>query len=196
MLCGIILAAGDSSRMAQPKALLAYRGKTFLETVCDTMRSAGIYDITVVLGRHEEAILAQWKHNCERIVTNPNPSDGQLSSLNAALSALPPYAKSVMLALVDQPTVSSSTYSQLVKKSKANPDAIIIPKFNGKRGHPIVLPAKARPLCHIAPLDKGLHWVTHHPDLTTLDLEVTDSGVLRDIDTPAEYALLSGGAGK
>lgn len=182
--------------MASPKALLDYRGKTFIETVCDTMRAAGIYDITVVLGKHEEQILAKWQHNCERIVTNPNPSDGQISSLNAALSALPPYAKSVMMALVDQPTVSSSTYSLLIKKSKANPDSIVIPRYNGKRGHPIVLPAKARPLCHAAPLDKGLHWVTHHPDLHILDVEVTDSGILRDIDTPAEYALLSGGASR
>ena len=196
MICGVILAAGDSSRMASPKALLTYRGKTFLETVCDNMRAAGVYDITVVLGRHQEQILAGWKRNCERVAANPNPSDGQLSSVNTGLSALPQYASAVLLALVDQPTVSSDSYEDLVKTSQANPDAIIIPRCNGKRGHPIILPPKAWPLCAKAPLDKGLHWVTHHPDIKVVDLELTDTGILRDIDTPADYELLSPGGKK
>jgi len=196
MICGIILAAGDSTRMARPKALLTYRGKTFLETVCDNMRAAGVYDITVVLGRHQEQILADWKRNCERVAANPNPSDGQLSSVNTGISALPQYASAVLLALVDQPTVSSDSYEDLVKMSQANPETIIIPRCNGKRGHPIILPKNAWPLCAQAPLDKGLHWVTHHPDVKVLDIEVTDTGILRDIDTPADYELLSSGGKK
>ncbi|HOX22901.1 MAG TPA: nucleotidyltransferase family protein, partial [Elusimicrobiales bacterium] len=146
-----------------------------------------------VLGRHEELILSRWRRNCERIALNPRPSEGQLSSVNAGLAALPSYAKSALLTLVDQPTIASDTCEDLVKLAQINPDSIIIPRCNGKRGHPIILPAKAWPLCAKAPLDKGLHWVTHHQDMQVMDLEVSDTGILRDIDTPAEYELLTSG---
>jgi CTP:molybdopterin cytidylyltransferase MocA len=65
-----------------------------------------------------------------------------------------------------------------------------VPGFPYKRGHPIVIPAKYRGLCFEGPLDKGLHWVTHHPLAATLSLDVADAEIIRDFDTPQDYAAL------
>ena len=193
MICGIILAAGDSSRMGTPKALLDYNGKNFLETICTNMRAAGIYDITVVLGTHAEEIQKNWPGNCETVLINPKPADGQISSLKLALQNMPKYAKTAIMALVDQPMVPDTVYKDLVDAWQKTPGGIIIPRHNGKRGHPIVLDSAVWPLCFEAPLDKGLHWVTHHEKVTVTDLDVADVTVIQDIDTPKQYELLIGG---
>ena len=188
MICGIILAAGDSLRMGgRPKALLKYKDKTFLETIIGNMRSAGIYDITVVLGKHSEAIQSAWPGNCERAVVNPNPENGQISSLCIALNAMPEYAKGAVLALVDQPLVSVGVYEDLVSQATKNSGSIIIPVYKGKRGHPIFLSKEVWPLCHQVPPNTGLHWVVHHPEAKVMNLEVNDETVIRDIDTPEDY---------
>ncbi len=179
--------------MGTPKALLDYNGKNFLETICTNMRAAGIYDITVVLGTHAEEIQKNWPGNCETVLINPKPADGQISSLKLALQNMPKYAKTAIMALVDQPMVPDTVYKDLVDAWQKTPGGIIIPRYNGKRGHPIVLDSAVWPLCFEAPLDKGLHWVTHHEKVTVTDLDVTDVTVIQDIDTPKQYELLIGG---
>src|SRR6185503_16905624 len=85
MLPGIILAAGDSTRMGSPKALLLTPdGRTFVAAIVETFAAAGISDIVVVTGRDHDRIveaLADAQPVPPRIARNPNPSHGQLSSL-------------------------------------------------------------------------------------------------------------------
>jgi len=194
MICGIILAAGDSSRMGSPKALLDYKGRTFVETICANMRAAGIYDITIVLGRHAEEIQKNWPGNCERVVVNPNPAEGQISSLKIALANMPGYAKAAVMALVDQPMVNDSVYKDLIDVWQKNPGAVVLPRYKGKRGHPLILDASVWPLCQRAPSDKGLHWVIHHEDAKVLDVDVNEESVIMDVDTPEQYKALTGAA--
>ncbi|MGH9593849.1 MAG: nucleotidyltransferase family protein, partial [Bryobacteraceae bacterium] len=101
MIAGIILAAGASSRMGTPKALLDYRGETFvgrlmrvLGAVCDP--------VMVVLGYHAAEIGARVPANV-RVVLNPDPDRGQLSSLQTALAALPVEADGFAFVPVDSP---------------------------------------------------------------------------------------------
>jgi CTP:molybdopterin cytidylyltransferase MocA len=178
--------------MGSPKALLTYNGKTFVETICANMRAAGIYDITVVLGRHSEEIQKNWPGCCERVVVNPKPEEGQISSLKIALANMPSYAKAAVMALVDQPMVNDSVYKDLIDAWQKNPGAIIIPRHKGKRGHPIMIDDAAWPLCKQAPNDKGLHWVIHHETAKVLDIDVNDESVIMDIDTPQQYQALTG----
>jgi molybdenum cofactor cytidylyltransferase len=205
MLSAIILAAGNSSRMGRPKALLEYGGVFFLERVCAALRSAGVAERVAVLGRDAAAITSAWQPSGEKVVINPEPDLGQMSSVRAGLSAADPAAEGFMICLADQPVIRPETYKEVIAFWTMHKDAIVIPRclrpapasesgFIYKRGHPIIIPAAYRYLCFEGPLDKGLHWVTHHPSVKVLDLDVDDSGVIRDCDNPEDYAELIRGA--
>lgn len=193
MISAIILAAGESSRMGRPKALLEWRGLPFIEHVCAALRSAGAEERVVVLGRAEKEILAAWKPAGEKVVVNPRPEDGQISSLRAGLEAADPSAEAFMVCLADQPTIAPGSYGAVMAAWRERPDHIVIPRtFRAsdprmKRGHPIIIPAARRALCFEGPLDKGLHWVTHHPSVEIADLDLDDKEIIRDFDTPEDY---------
>ena len=196
MLSAVILAAGDSSRMGRPKALLEWRGLPFIEHVCAALRKAGVEDRVVVLGKSSAEILAAWHPAGEKVAVNVKPENGQLSSLKAGLLDASPAAEGYMVCLADQPTVPADTYKKIIAFWSERKDQVGIPKtFRAldsrfKRGHPVILPASARALCFEAPLEKGLHWVTHHSSVQVADLEVKDPEVIRDFDTPEDYEAL------
>ncbi len=209
MIGAVVLAAGDSSRMGRPKAALLWRGLPFIEHVCASLRAAGADKRVVVLGRDAEAVQAAWKPGGESIVLNPRPDDGQLSSLRAGIKTLGD-VEAFLVCLADQPTIETATYKTVIDRWRAHKDSIIIPRVRRpaallpdlakppapdeplyyKRGHPIIIPAAYRGLCFEGPLDKGLHWVTHHPSVKVLNLDVTDPGIIMDFDTPEDYAAL------
>jgi CTP:molybdopterin cytidylyltransferase MocA len=194
MISAIVLAAGESSRMGRPKALLEWRGLPFIEHVCAALRGAGVEDRVVVLGRASSEILAGWKPAGEKVAVNPRPEDGQLSSLRVGLEAAGKGAEAFMVCLADQPTIEPDSYKAVISRWREAPDHIVIPRtFRAadarmKRGHPIIIPAARRGLCFEGPLDKGLHWVTHHPSVKIADLDLGDKEIIRDFDTPEDYA--------
>jgi CTP:molybdopterin cytidylyltransferase MocA len=213
MLTAIILAAGNSSRMGRPKALLEYRGKFFIENVCAALCLAGIEERVAVLGRDAAAITAAWKPAGEKVVVNPEPDLGQLSSLRTGMAAADPGAEGFMVCLADQPTIAPQTYKDIIAFWMLRKDSIIIPRcrreatqsqeqsqvttnsplatghspLSSKRGHPIIIPAVYRHLCFEGPLARGLRWVIHHPSVKIFDLTVEDAGIIRDFDTPQDY---------
>ena len=196
MLSAIILAAGDSSRMGSPKALLQWRGRPFIEHVCDALRRAGVEDRVVVLGRDSQAILSAWVPAGEKVAVNLNPEHGQLSSLRAGLAFVSEYSEGFLVCLSDQPTILPDTYRRIVDRWRYDKEALVIPRTirvadsKLKRGHPIIIPAAHRALCFEGPLEKGLHWVTHHPAVRVADLDVTDPEIIRDFDTQEDYEAL------
>lgn len=200
MLSAIILAAGDSARIGSPKALLRWRGRPFIEHVCDALRRSGVEDRVVVLGRASHEILAAWPPAGEKVTVNPHPEHGQLSSLRCGLLEAAEGAEGYMVCLADQPTIPADTYRRIIDCWANNKETIVIPRtFRAadaklKRGHPIVIPAAYRGLCFEGPLEKGLHWVTHHPSVKVTDLEVKDPEIIRDFDTPGDYENLVKGA--
>lgn len=205
MISAVVLAAGDSVRMKSVKPLLLWKGLPFIEHVCAALRFAGIKDRAVVLGRRHADILKKWQPQGEKIAVNPNPDDGQLSSLRAGLELLRSTggissSGGLLICLADQPLIKPETFAAVCQCWKQHKDSIIIPRVPRpcrkpgespfKRGHPIILPAAAVHLCCAGPLDKGLHWVTHHPSVKIFDLDVDDNAVIRDFDTPEAYSAL------
>lgn len=186
--------------MGSPKALLSWRGRPFIEHVCAALRAAGVEDRVAVLGRDSARILAAWQPAGENVVVNPKPEDGQLSSLRAGLEAADENAEAVMVCLADQPTIKPGTYAEVTAAWRGHKDSIVIPRVprpgrkDGeppfKRGHPIIIPAEFLGLCFAGPLDKGLHWVTHHPSVKIYDLDSDDQGIIRDFDNPGDYEKL------
>ena len=200
MLSAIILAAGESSRMGRPKALLQWRGLPFIEHVCAALRAAAVPNRVVVLGNASREILSAWKPLGEIITLNPRPEDGQLASLRCGLKAADKNSEAFLVCLADQPTIALSTYREIISFRAAHKDSIVIPRVPRvspaqgeppfKRGHPIIIPAGRLGLCFEGPLEKGLHWVTHHPSVTIADLDVADREIIRDFDTPRDYSRL------
>lgn len=196
MISAIVLAGGDSFRLGRTKALLDWKGKPFIEHVCDALRRSGVEDRVVVLGSASHDILAGWTPAGEKVTVNPKPGHGQISSLRCGLKEISETAEAFMVCLVDQPTILPDTYARIIEFWNENRDSIVIPRVlrpadaRLKRGHPIIIPAAHKNLCFEGPIEKGLHWVTHHSSVKVADLEVRDAEIIRDIDTQEDYRAL------
>lgn len=188
MIAALILAAGESTRMGSDKALLAYRGSTFLEHIIETVRNAGLERVTVVLGHHASEIQRVAKLSGVEVVVNQDYGKGQTSSLQAGLRALDQNdAQAALLCLVDHPAISEDVVRKLIAAYKMSYAAVVIPTCQGQRGHPVLI---ARPLfaelLALAP-HEGANTVVRKFRESTQFEEVRDHGILIDIDDPKAY---------
>ena len=190
MIAGLILAAGASSRMGMPKALLDYRGETFVARLARVLGTQ-CRPVTVVLGYHADVIRPQIPKGVQ-IVVNPDPSRGQLSSLQTALNELPPEADGFAFIPVDCPAVEGDTVEKLARafERRAASALFVIPRQSGRRGHPVFA---ARPiadeLLNLAPTAEARDVVHAHVDRTEY-VDVDDPGIFADIDDLEAYRRL------
>lgn len=192
MIAGLILAAGESSRMGQDKALLIYQGRTFLETIVATLHKAGIERVAAVLGHHAEQILQAVKLEGVETVINRDYVRGQTSSLQAGLRALEsPSLEAIMLCLVDHPLVSVETVRALIASFRERGTHVVIPIFRNQRGHPVVISRTLfEELLRLSP-DEGADTVIRKYRDATQFVEVDDQGILLDVDDSEAYRRLS-----
>ncbi len=192
MIAGLVLAAGASSRMGRDKALLLYRGQTFLDTIISTLRAGGIERIAVVLGHHADEIRRKTRLEDVEVVVNQQYQLGQTSSLQAALPQLDrPEIQAVLLCLVDHPAVSSDTVRALIAAFQPPHPSLIIPSYRGQRGHPVLISRQL--FAELLALGPGIgaNSVIRKYNDSTRILELNDPGILRDIDDPASYQNLT-----
>ena len=186
----VILAAGNSNRMGFPKALLPFGHGTFLSTVLDRHREAGL-DPLVVLGNDRSRIQRQLAVHTFRPLHNPSPEQGPLSSLKIALPHLR-HGSGFILHPVDHPTVSAETILRLASEHRANRDCIIIPRYLGRKGHPVLFPYRFYADLEAAPILEGARFVVRRNRTSVLHVDVGDPGILTNIDTPERYVELFG----
>ena len=129
MISGILLAAGDSKRMGEPKALLQYDGITFIDSILNKFFEIGCEPIISILGASAELICERTRVHKFQCFRNPNPEEGQLSSLQIAIAHLPEESDGFILALVDHPMVKMDTYQKLFEMAKANSNNMVILSF-------------------------------------------------------------------
>ena len=191
MIAGLILAAGESSRMGSDKALLAYLGRTFLETIILNLRSAGIEKIAVVLGHHAEEIQRAVDLAGTQVVLNPDYRRGQTSSLQVGLAALAEHSpEAVILCLVDHPAVPAEVISKLRDRFEPSGPPIVVPTCQGQRGHPVVINCALFPeLLALGPDEAANTVIRKYHDATQF-VEVADRGILLDVDNPDTYKSL------
>lgn len=185
-IAGILLAAGHSSRMGQPKALLDYNGSSFIDTILNHLYRAGCDPVMSILGESGDLICQCTTVNNYECHYNPVPEEGMLSSLKIAIKKLPASCAGFILALVDHPVVNQDTYQNIVVAARRNPKRIIIPRFYGKKGHPVFFGRSYFKQLLDTPDGSGARIVVrdNQQDIHFLDLE--DEGILYDIDTPEE----------
>jgi molybdenum cofactor cytidylyltransferase len=195
MLPGVILAAGDSTRMGSPKALLLTRdGRPFVAAIAETFAAAGITEIVVVTGRDHERITAALAHERlpapPEVVRNLDPSRGQLSSLLLGIDSLPAGAPAAVVTLVDVPLMTAETVRLVISEWRRTGAPIVRPAIGERHGHPVVFDRRLFQELRQAPLDVGAKAVVRAHSAEIVNVPVTDTGCLVDVDTPADYEAL------
>lgn len=184
----LILAAGESRRMGRAKALLPLEGSTFLEVLVERFGLAGVAPMVAVLGSAAPEIRSAIKLSAARVVVNPDPRRGQLSSIHCGLDALrPDEVDALFIAPVDVPRVGAGTLTRMVESLGAH--RLIVPTFRGRRGHPPLFSAALFPALRAAPMDRGARTVVHETS-DRLEMETDDPGVVEDFDTPEHLEAL------
>jgi len=197
---GVILAAGDSSRMGKDKALLPWppqlpqqpaSNDTFLSAAIRSLFSTDI--VLVVAGRNNPTLAPVAYANGASIVVNPDPDRGQFSSLQVGLQEVLNRGRdAAIIALVDRPPVSSKTIGILREAFEAAADPVwaVVPEFDGKRGHPIVIGRELIEIFLQAPSDSIASDIEHQYEDRIERVAVSDPFVSRCISTPEDYASL------
>ena len=191
-VAGIILAAGESSRMGRDKALLSYRGSTFLNHIVSQF-AARLDPVVVVLGHHAEQIRASLKPSPRpRVVVNERYKLGMLSSLQEGIRALPDDIEAAMFTLVDHPAVEGATLDRLIWERERMRPPLVIPRLGGRRGHPVIASRAILDEMLELPCDGSPQSVVRKHREGTLHVDVEDAGVLTDIDRPSDHEALEG----
>jgi molybdenum cofactor cytidylyltransferase len=173
--------------MGSPKMLLPFGDKTILETVLENVQFAGIEEILVVLGSEKEKILETIGDADFNYIFNPDYRAGMITSVKCGIKALSSGCQTAMICLGDQPMTGADIMKQLIAESLTEARGIIVPVYEDKRGHPIMV--NRRYFSEIEELsgDKGLReLLPKFPD-DILEIRIQKSDILRDIDTPDEY---------
>lgn len=198
MLSAVVLAAGDSSRMGAPKAALRTgNGQSFVARIVTTLRAAAVSDLVIVTGRHHDAVLdALARDRIEphpRVVRNPDPSRGQLSSLLAGMDAVvTPRTAALMMTLVDVPLVRVSTVEAVIDQWRRTRAPIVRPAIGDRHGHPVIFDRALFDALRRAPLESGAKTVVRAHEHAIVNVPVDDEGCVRDVDTPSDYEEMKG----
>jgi molybdenum cofactor cytidylyltransferase len=190
MIVAVVLSAGESSRMGRPKALLPIDGETFIERIVGTLKRTQISKTIVVIGHNAAEIKPKIEHLPVEILINHQYRLGQLSSLHVAIRHLlaDPSCGGILVHLVDHPYIDPDLVNRMIEASETSGKLIVVPRHQGKRGHPVILSRELFNELLAAPMDQGAKVVVNaHPD-DTLAIDVDDQGVTIDIDTPDEYS--------
>jgi molybdenum cofactor cytidylyltransferase len=190
---GIILAAGRARRFGAPKALLRVGGEPLLARLIRLCREAGLTRIVVVLGpRWGERMRATVELEGCRVVENPDQESMPLRSLQLALSALRPAARAVLHLPVDHPALQGSTIRTLLQTWRPEGKGILIPTWQGRRGHPVLWRREIiERLGDFGP-GESPRTLLHRLPEEILEVPVEDPGILRNVNYPADIADLPG----
>lgn len=199
-VAGIILAAGCGSRMGKAKQLLPFGRTTLLGHVMDTVQSAGLDCVVLVLGfkagqvRHALNLPRREKARPDRtsiqVIDNPDWHKGQSFSVAAGLKALPADMDGALFLLGDQPLVTVQTLHHLVSAFQTSDHWILAPCFKGQRGNPVLVASPLFDRLTQPAGDAGARVLFKEFRHRMHCLAVDDPGIVRDVDTPEDYAAL------
>lgn len=186
-ISAIVLAAGLSTRMGTQKLLLPFDGKTMIEKVVENIRLSGIDNIQVVLGSDRMEIRQALKLMPVHFVVNENYKEGMHTSVISGVKILPENAQAVLIFLGDQPFIPSRVIQMVIEAWQNSGKGIVIPLFEGKRGHPPLYDLKYRnELSNLDPT-KGLRSVAQKFPEDISEVETFCPEIVRDIDTKIDY---------
>lgn len=173
--------------MGTGKMLLPYRGMTIIEKVIENVLKAGIDRIIVVTGSGKEEITKVIRRLPVEQIYNDNWKTGMLSSVKCGFRSLPETCRAAIIFLGDQPMIDSKTIEEVTYAYRKTGKGIIMPVYNKKRGHPLLIDKKYSVELDKLNPDEGLRMLAHKFPVDVLEVETDDPAILKDIDTPEDY---------
>src|SRR5438093_598911 len=172
--------------MGRPKALLPIRGRTFLENILDAISRTSIEDTFVVVGHHREEI--ERAVALRAVVFNPDYEKGMITSFQAGIRALSWDTSGAFLFLVDHPLVEPAVIEAMIMNLA--PNRIVLPTFEGRRGHPVLFSSEILEEILVLPPSEGANIVVRKNPDRVIEVPVNAPGILVDIDTPEQFERL------
>lgn len=190
-VAGVVLAAGGSTRMGQPKQLLEWRGKPFVSCVAQTALEAGLSPVVVVTGAHAQAVAGALDGLAVKVVENQFWAQGQASSVRIGIHALPEETGAAFFLLADQPQVPATLIHALLEAYAATLAPVVAPLVDGQRGNPVLFDRSVFPALLALKGDAGGRQVfSRYPPHYVPWL---DASAGLDVDTPEDYERLKKG---
>lgn len=170
--------------MGRSKQLLPLGDKPVIFRCLETLFAAGLKDVIVVLGPSGQAVEEVIESLPVTIVWNKAPDSDMADSVRAGMQELPETASAVLVCLVDHPLIKPETIQTLLRCHGQEVNALIVPSYKGKKGHPPLFPRSViGELFQVATLRD----VVHKDPARVRVVEVRDPGTVVDMDTPADY---------
>jgi molybdenum cofactor cytidylyltransferase len=187
-IAGVVLAAGLSSRMGQPKMILPWGERTVIGHVVSTLQAVGIQAIVVVTGGTAKLVEAALTNYRVSTVFNPNFANGDmLFSIQTGLAALPERIQAALVVLGDQPQIEESTVREMLDLYRREKPQLAVPSYNMRRGHPWLIEKSLWPdIKNMTPPATMRDFFQQHHKLIRY-MKVDTASVLSDLDTPEDY---------
>ncbi len=183
----ILTAAGESSRMGRPKALLPWWGAALVEYQASSLLEGGATDVVVVLGHEHETIAPYIVGESVRHTVNPLYALGKTTSIKAGLFELGPEVTDIMLLAVDQPR-PPEIVGRVVESHVSAGALITSPRYRGRGGHPLIFSAALRDeLAAITEEGQGVRAVFRAHAADVNEVHIDDSVIRLDLNTPEDY---------
>ena len=185
----VVLAAGASSRMESPKALLPFRGTTFIGQLLEQVGEAAIDNLVVAVSQYDDKILRHIDLRSVTVVYNSNDhNNGAIGSIRAAIPILINLkVDRALICPVDHPGISSKTMCKLLEAGDGR--EIVVPTFHGRRGHPVIFPRSMFPLLLSELADSGAREILRSQSADVLEVAVDDPWVAKNINTKDDYLI-------
>jgi molybdenum cofactor cytidylyltransferase len=190
VLAAVILAAGGSSRMGQPKQLLKFRGTSLLRRAIDTALAVPTEQVIVVLGYAADQLLPEVEATSATVVLNDQWMEGVSTSLRGGLSAVSSDARGVFIYPADMPLVTPDALRELARRQQLSGRPAAMTEAGGVRGVPVFITRSLFPALMIQEGDAGgAQYLRAHPDSVEA-VRFDDPDLVRDVDRPEDYTRL------
>lgn len=182
----VLLAAGFSTRMGQPKPLLPLGDRPVIRHCIDTLAAADIRDIVAVVSMSGNTIAEVLRDSSAVIAVNRTPGSDMAESVRTGIRELKGSPSGVLVYPSDHPLVTSATIRSIIQQHQRTPDSILIPSYQGKRGHPTLFPRSLITGLMTSP-GSTLRDIIQANANRVQTIDVNDDGVVLDMDTEADY---------